>query len=80
MATTYRLVHQSELYAGCVGSKDGCGVVVYARLSKPLTSATLQYKVRFSENYSWTAGGKLPGLCPEREHPYVLQRICVAIS
>jgi hypothetical protein len=31
-------------------------------------SATLQYKVKFSENYSWTAGGKLPGLCPERAY------------
>jgi hypothetical protein len=31
--------------------------------------ATMTYRVRFSENYGWTAGGKLPGLCNERTPP-----------
>lgn len=31
-------------------------------LPKPLQSATLSYWVKFSKDYDWTRGGKLPGL------------------
>lgn len=57
--------------AGCVGAKttasDGrpCGVLLQVRLAKPLFAATLSYKVKFSRDYDWTLGGKLPGLCSE---------------
>jgi hypothetical protein len=31
-------------------------------LKDRVTEATLSYTVRFSEDYDWTTGGKLPGL------------------
>jgi hypothetical protein len=48
---------------------------MYVRLPKPLTEATISYKVKFSENYKWTAGGKLPGFCPERVLPFCEQML-----
>lgn len=57
--------------AGCVGAKttasDGrpCGVLLQVRLGKAMQAATLTYKVKFSREFDWTLGGKLPGLCSE---------------
>lgn len=48
--------------AGCVGAKsvpgDGvvCGLLMQNQLDRPLEEATLTYKLKFSENYDWTAG------------------------
>ena len=54
----------SEVFAaGCVSTKSGCGINTYAVLPRSVRSATLTYRARFSEGYSWTAGGKLLGLC-----------------
>lgn len=59
------------LGAGCVGAKtiasDGrpCGMLLQSRLSKPMEEATLTYRMKFSEGFDWTAGGKLPGLSAE---------------
>lgn len=55
--------------AGCVGvagiAKEGCGLHFTVRLNKPMPEATLSYKFKFSENYDWTFGGKMPGMCDE---------------
>ena len=35
------------------------------RLPEPMLAATFSYKFKFSRDYSWTSGGKLPGVCAE---------------
>lgn len=50
--------------AGCIGVKN-CGFQFNARLPEPLVSATFSYRFKFSEGYTWTNGGKLPGVCSE---------------
>ena len=41
-------------------ASDGrpCGVLMQVRLTKPMESATLTYKVKFSRDFDWTLGGK----------------------
>ena len=53
--------------AGCIGDK-ACGLQLDVRLPEPLYSATFSYWFHFSANYSWTSGGKLPGVCAEGAH------------
>ena len=53
---------------GCIGVKH-CGFQFNVRLPKPLLSATFSYKFKFSEGYTWTSGGKLPGVCSEGARP-----------
>lgn len=55
------LPHQLDQLAGCVGTDKGCGVRMTLRLPAPMLEATLSYRVRFSEGFGWTQGGKLPG-------------------
>lgn len=49
---------------GGVGTWE-TGMQFAVRLPQPLTAATLSYKVKFEDDYHWTRGGKLPGLCDE---------------
>lgn len=48
--------------ADCVGT-DECGLLFSVRLPEPLKTATLSYRFKFSEGFTWTSGGKLPGVC-----------------
>jgi hypothetical protein len=49
-------------FAECVGARTDGGCVLYAHMAKKMTEATYSYQVLFSEGYTWTAGGKLPGI------------------
>lgn len=44
---------------------EECGFQMDIRLPQPLLSATFSYKFKYSRDYSWTSGGKLPGVCAE---------------
>ena len=70
----------SQVYgAGCIGYKKGCGMIFSVRLPNPVEEATFSYKVKFSDGYDWTFGGKLPGLCSEGVHPVDLAVAAVAV-
>lgn len=49
---------------GGVGTTE-TGLLFQVRLPEALRTATLSYKFKFSDDYDWTSGGKLPGLCDE---------------
>lgn len=40
-------------------------MVFTVRLAEELEEATLSYRFKFSKDYDWTQGGKLPGLSDE---------------
>jgi hypothetical protein len=50
-----------QFVAGIIGLKDN-GVGMKVSLKKKVTEATLSYTFKFSDDYDWTLGGKLPGL------------------
>ena len=43
-------------------------MLMRVNLPREVNSATLSYRVKFDDNYDWTAGGKLPGLCDSGAH------------
>jgi hypothetical protein len=45
----------------------------YSMLPKQSTEMSMSYKVKFSEGFDWTKGGKLPGLCGGGAQFIVLQ-------
>jgi hypothetical protein len=46
---------------GCI--KKECAMQIKSGLPESLESATLRYSMRFSKDFDWVKGGKLPGLC-----------------
>jgi hypothetical protein len=47
--------------AGCI--KKACAMQVKSILPEASDSATLSYRVKFSDDFDWVKGGKMPGLC-----------------
>ena len=59
--------YEASFCAGGVGP-GGTGMLMRVNLPREVNSATLSYRVKFDDNYDWTAGGKLPGLCDSGAH------------
>lgn len=60
----YDTHRERAFLAGCVQDNES-GFQFDVRLEKPVMSATVSYYVKFSNNFDFTYGGKLPGLCGE---------------
>jgi hypothetical protein len=57
-------VYRLKLDAGTIhGNPSGNhGVVAMVSLPRQVDNACIRYRIRFSENFDWSKGGKLPGL------------------
>ena len=47
---------------GAITGKES-GFTWYSMLPNPGTEYSMSYKLKFSEDFDWTRGGKLPGMC-----------------
>jgi hypothetical protein len=72
-----------NLLAGVYGVKN-CGIGMKVMLRKCVEEATMSYSFEFSEGYSWTLGGKMPGLscaCASTRTPPLYRILkCIHVS